>query len=221
VRRELFFYVCNQDHPVSREEAARALDINRELARFHLNHLEAEGLLEARFERPPGRRGPGAGRPARVYRRSSRRVHLSLPPRSYHLLATILLRAMKDSEDQPLAASVSRSAHAVGKVLGMTARESAKADETLLSPIDRLEAVVARNGFQPVREIDGTLRLRNCPFHEAVAEDRERVCAINHAFMRGIACGLEAEVEAVLDPGPGRCCVSFRPPHVADKVHYP
>jgi predicted ArsR family transcriptional regulator len=47
VRRELYRFVCSQDQPVTRDEAAEAVGVARHKAKFHLDRLEAEGLLEA------------------------------------------------------------------------------------------------------------------------------------------------------------------------------
>ena len=63
VRRRLYRFVCSQDQPVTRDQAAQAVGIARHKAKFHLDRLEAEGLLEADYVRLTGRAGPGAGRP--------------------------------------------------------------------------------------------------------------------------------------------------------------
>ena len=47
VRRRLYEFVCSQDQPVSRDQAAHAVGIARHKAKFHLDRLEAAGLLEA------------------------------------------------------------------------------------------------------------------------------------------------------------------------------
>ena len=55
VRRRLYEFVCSQDQPVSRDQAAHAVGIARHKAKFHLDRLEAEGLLEADYVRLTGR----------------------------------------------------------------------------------------------------------------------------------------------------------------------
>src|SRR5512141_2158384 len=80
-RRALYVYVADRQADVGRDEAARAVGVSRSLAGFHLDRLVEEGLLEASFRRLSGRTGPGAGRPAKVYRRSRRQLEVSLPPR--------------------------------------------------------------------------------------------------------------------------------------------
>ncbi|MEX0784595.1 MAG: helix-turn-helix domain-containing protein, partial [Dehalococcoidia bacterium] len=70
VRRALYRFVGAQPRPVSRDEAAEGVGVPRHVAKFHLDRLEEDGLLDAEFKRPPGRTGPGAGRPSKLYRRS-------------------------------------------------------------------------------------------------------------------------------------------------------
>src|SRR6478735_9095881 len=80
-RRRLYDHVVRQAAPVSRDEAAAATDVPRATAAFHLDRLVDDRLLEVHFERLSGRTGPGAGRPAKLYRRSGCDVTVSLPER--------------------------------------------------------------------------------------------------------------------------------------------
>ena len=95
VRRALYRYVAGRGVPVGRDEAAAGTGISRPLAAYHLDKLVEEGLLDARFERPPGRTGPGAGRPAKHYLRSARQVEINLPARDYELAARLLAQAIE------------------------------------------------------------------------------------------------------------------------------
>ena len=79
-RRALYDYVVAQRTWVSREQAAAALDLGRGVTAHHLDRLEDEGLLESEHRRLNDRRGPGAGRPAKVYRRTSAEISVNLPP---------------------------------------------------------------------------------------------------------------------------------------------
>src|SRR4051794_11888999 len=83
VRRRLYLYVAAQTAPVTRDQASEAVGVPRHTVKFHLDRLAAEGLLDIDFKRPPGRSGPGAGRPTKRYRRSSRQVTVALPERRY------------------------------------------------------------------------------------------------------------------------------------------
>ncbi|HEX2156941.1 MAG TPA: helix-turn-helix domain-containing protein, partial [Actinomycetes bacterium] len=83
VRRALYGHVAAAGGEVSRNQAAEAVGVQRGLAAFHLDKLVEAGLLEASFRRLGERRGPGAGRPAKLYRRASGEVAAILPPRTY------------------------------------------------------------------------------------------------------------------------------------------
>src|SRR5439155_9153327 len=96
VRRALYRYVVAQPGPVSRDQAAVGVGVPHHVAKFHLDKLEADGLLEVEFSRPPGRGGPGAGRPAKLYRRASREVAVSLPERRYDLAGRVMARPVTD-----------------------------------------------------------------------------------------------------------------------------
>src|SRR5215216_7504824 len=79
IRRDLYLYVSAQSAPVSRDQASDALGIARHTAKFHLDKLAEEGLLDTSFKRLTERRGPGAGRPTKLYARSSRQLSVILP----------------------------------------------------------------------------------------------------------------------------------------------
>ena len=66
IRRDLYLYVSGQPVPVSRDQAANALAMARHTAKFHLDKLAEEGLLDISFKRLSDRRGPGAGRPTKL-----------------------------------------------------------------------------------------------------------------------------------------------------------
>src|SRR5438128_1362724 len=75
---------------------------------FHLDKLHASGLLDVEFRRPPGRRGPGAGRPAKRYRRSAAEFSVSLPAHRYDLAGLIMATALADTinDGLPVAAAL-------------------------------------------------------------------------------------------------------------------
>jgi predicted ArsR family transcriptional regulator len=181
VRRELYRWVVAQAEPVSRDQAAAGAAVPRHTAKFHLDRLVTDGLLETEFRRLTGRRGPGAGRPAKLYRRSARQVSLTLPPRQYELAAQIMAAAL-DGGGGPEA--LHTAAAEVGRQAGTS-----------------LEAL----GYEP-RERDGVVELLNCPFHALAAEHTALVCGMNLHLVGALLEG--SERRAVLDPAPGRCCVT-------------
>src|SRR5207244_13615168 len=90
-------FVVAQGREVGRNEAATAVGMQRTLAAFHLDRLAEAGLLEVSFRRLTQRSGPGAGRPAKLYRRAAREVTVSVPPRDYARAALVLAEAIERS----------------------------------------------------------------------------------------------------------------------------
>jgi predicted ArsR family transcriptional regulator len=194
VRRALYRFVSRQADAVSRDEAAAAVGVPRHSAKFHLDRLAADGLLTAEYRRPPGRGGPGAGRPAKVYRAVGD-VDVSVPERHYDLAGRLLVRAIAATAEtgEPLDAAVARVAREEGVQLAGGASS--------------LPDVLTSCGFEPVGGDGDELTLRNCPFHRLAEENRPLVCGMNLAFVRGLLEGTGATGVAVLDPVPGGCCV--------------
>ena len=182
VRRDLYEYVADAGHEVGRAEAADTLGVSRTLAAFHLDKLADAGLLVVANRRLTGRSGPGAGRPAKVYRVAVREHLASVPPRDYRGLAMLLAEAVE-------AASAEEALKAAARRVPADHRE----------PVE----VLAERGYRPYRDGD-VIRSRNCPFRALSEEFPVMVCAMNHALI-GALLGGGARVR--LDPRPGECCV--------------
>jgi len=209
VRRDLYLFVCRRGSPVSRDQAAQALGISRSLAAFHLDKLLEAGLLTSSFQRLSGRQGPGAGRPSKLYERSSRQVDLTLPPRRYRLAGELMTHALAGSYEEGGRKALQKDAHERGRQLGEEARTRS---HSLQSAVGLLRDV----GFEPERERGGRVVLKNCPFEALARESREVVCGMNLALVRGMVEGLGVEdAEVALEPVPGRCCVVLKPKHAA------
>lgn len=199
VRRQLYEYVASQDHPVRRDDAADAAGVSRTLAAYHLDRLVDTGLLATSYARREGRTGPGAGRPAKLYQRVQDEVSLTLPPRTYRLLARLLADAVADDES-----GGSRTAlMAVAEDEGRQAGQEGAGD---------LLQTVRRRGYEPAVTHDGDIDLRNCPFHQLAQRHLELVCGLNYALLRGLLAGCGQDPDrAELVPRPGRCCVTIHP----------
>jgi len=196
-RRRLYDHVVAQRRPVGRDEVATSFGMSRATVAFHLDKLVEEGLLDVRHERRSGRTGPGAGRPAKLYLRSSRQVDVSLPDRRYELAGRLLADAVAEAEASgaSVRASLARLARAAGQQIGATAEGA------------DLPEVLAGNGFEPLTE-DQRIRLGNCPFHELAQRQTELVCGMNLELVCGVLDGLgETGHTARLDPEPSYCCV--------------
>ncbi len=212
------------DHPISRrayrlvldrgwlgrDDAADALGVARSVAAFHLDKLVAAGLLDTRFERVSGRRGPGAGRPAKLYRRSAREIAVSLPPRRYDLAGSLLADAvaLAEAEGRPVDLALSQVARDRGAAIGAEIAHpegGAAARDALLDVLDR-------HGYEP-RHHGSQIALVNCPFHTLAEQHRGLVCGMNLDFLTGVleGSGQSETLSAQLAPEPGRCCVRLDP----------
>lgn len=208
VRRRLYDYVVAQPDAVSREQAAIAVGIKRPLAAFHLDKLAEEGLLEVEFRRLSERKGPGAGRPAKLYRRSGQELNVSLPHREYELAARVFAEALT-AEESP--SPVRDAARALGKEMADQVRERAGRHQGAKNLTRTAEEVLESYGFEPFHDEDGNIRLRNCPFHQLSRQYTNLVCGMNLDIMQAMVeeLGLD-RLEARLEPQPGMCCVAFR-----------
>jgi predicted ArsR family transcriptional regulator len=198
-RRRLYEFVVESAPPVGRDEAAEAAQIDRSLAAYHLDKLVECGLLEASYGRRSGRAGPGAGRPAKLYRRTRREFALRAPARDYELLAELLVRAVERSNPE-VQTALEQVARELGYGLGDAARGSGGDEQGALRAC----------GYEPVENELGRLRLRNCPFDAVASRYPAIVCGLNLALIEGLLAGLGGDpTSAVLAPEDGACCVAI------------
>jgi predicted ArsR family transcriptional regulator len=210
-RRALYLYVVAQPEPVSRDQAAAGAGLPRHTAKFHLDKLVADGLLDTEYRRLSGRRGPGAGRPTKLYRRSGRQVAVTLPPRHYDLAGQILARAVEDAarDGVPILQAVQCAAVDAGHRLGAEQRGRAEGSAVLddAAALDDVAAVLNAHGYEPRVQGDRVV-LANCPFHALAREHTQLVCGMNLAIMTAVTEGVEQiGLVARLEPAPDRCCV--------------
>lgn len=213
VRRSLYQFVAASRDAVSRDQAAEAVGVQRPLAAFHLDKLADEGLLDVEFKRLTGRSGPGAGRPAKLYRRSSREIEVTLPPREYDLAARLLAAAINDAAGKrsDVRQALERVAFNFGRRLGEEAERRAGSRPSANRRREALLEVLREHGFEP-RSLNGEVVLGNCPFHSLSQEFSELVCGMNLHLMEGVrsAVGLkEGTFQPRLQAEPGFCCVRF------------
>ena len=198
VRRALYRFVAEQPGAVSRDQAASGVDVPRHTAKFHLERLVDEGLLVTEFRRLTGRTGPGAGRPAKLYRRSRRELTVSVPSRRYDLAGQVLADAVeRNLAGTPMPDALAAAAHDAADPVAGSVDEGQPLLETLM-PL----------GYEPRAEEDGSICLVNCPFDRLAADHRDLLCGVNRSFLSALVRRFDAAVEPV-EPGPG-CCARVR-----------
>jgi len=202
VRRTLYDWVIAQPDAVGREAAAAGAGVSRGLAAFHLDKLAEAGLLDASYRRLSGRVGPGAGRPARVYRRSDRAFSVTVPERRYERAAILFASVLERLGDGGPPPELEEAAREAGKELAVDAGRG--------STRRRLLRTLDQAGYEPMTDAHGTIRLRNCPFDVLAEAHRTLVCGTNLALAEGILAGIGvSDVRPILDRQPGSCCVAF------------
>jgi predicted ArsR family transcriptional regulator len=193
VRRSAYEAVIAAARPVGRDDIAATLGIGRTLAAFHLDKLVAAGLLAVSFQRPPGRTGPGAGRPTKLYRRAEGDIAVSVPPRAYETVAHVLAEA---AESVRADAAVVAAARRRGEALGATAGPD-------------VLATLAEQGYEP-RSDGSVIRLGNCPFRTLAAGFPPLICGMNLALIEALVEAAGWPCTAQLDPEATGCCVKIR-----------
>src|SRR5215472_18655504 len=130
VRARLYQAVATSSGPIGRDAAATAAGIARPLAAYHLDKLVELGLLTASYQRPEGRGGPGAGRPAKVYTRSDREFTVTVPPREYELAARLLAVAVEADAGGRSWAALRDAAWQYGCNLGRRAQAASEPEQS-------------------------------------------------------------------------------------------
>jgi len=219
-RRALYDHLAAAGDWVSRDEAADAVGLERATAAHHLDRLAADGLVEVDYQRRSGRQGPGAGRPAKLYRRARREFDLALPPREYALagrmLAEAVDRARTDGTD--IATAVDEVASAEGRRLGEEIDERLRSERARKIESRRrgvLEALGER-GFEPHIDEQGSVVLRNCPFHQLAQQHTDLICGMNLCMVKAALAEVgDTGLDAHLEPEVGQCCVRLTPQNQA------
>jgi predicted ArsR family transcriptional regulator len=205
-RRRVYDHVARQPDAVDRDEVALAVGLPRTTAAFHLDRLAQCGLLDVSFARRSGRTGPGAGRPAKLYRRADTTVEVSVPERHYDLAGELLAGALAEAEDsgERPATVLQRHAYRRGREMGESARDGQAGRSGVL-------ALLEEQGYEPRPDGEDVV-LGNCPFHVLAKAHTQLVCGMNLHLLGGVLDAVpEAGLDAGLCPAEGLCCVRMQP----------
>ena len=220
-RRALYDYIVEVGDWVGRDQAADALGLERGTAAHHLEKLTDGGLLEIGFQRLTGRQGPGAGRPAKLYRRAHHDIDINLPPRDYRLAGELLAAAVDRSriDGVDIAIALDEATSAAGRE--SVARAVARSPEPDPSGQSGASTAAARHlvidvlqaeGYEPLTQADDRIVLRNCPFHQLAREHTELICGMNLGLVTAAVDSIDgAHLETRLVPHETLCCVQLRP----------
>lgn len=214
-RRALYDFVVDAGDWVGRDQAADALELGRAVTAHHLDRLAADGLLDVDFQRLSGRTGPGAGRPAKVYRRSTREFGITLPPRDYELAGRLLADAITTASKSgvEVRTALDEVARGEGLRLGRLIQNRIGRRGSAKRTRDAVLEILADHGYEPEPDDESTVVLRNCPFHHLAQTHRDLICGMNHCLIGAAIEQLPSNaLEARLQPDPDTCCVRLHRP---------
>ena len=203
VRRRLYEFVSRSVQPVGRDEAAAAG-----------RHRPAAGRLspgQAGRTRPAHRLLPAARGPGRSRGLAARPRCTPVPEASSrspcHRVNTNWRPACSRWRSNPTGAARAGPRCVTRPAVRRRSRLSAAGPPIPpgREPGRPLKDALRGHGFEPFQDEDGTIRLRNCPFHQLAARHRDVVCGMNLALIEGLVAGLRATgLQPALHPQPGQ-----------------
>src|SRR5438034_1988488 len=149
--RETLLFARSHPLPVTADEVAAAHRIHRNVARSRLERLAEAGLLVPSFERRTGRTGPGAGRPAKIYRVAPELIAIEFPERRYEQLIGLLVDALPERARR-------ERLHEIGVAFGQDFAGEARlrSAKTFRTALSRVSTALGGLGYQAsVAEVSG------------------------------------------------------------------
>lgn len=176
--------------PLGVTEMAEAVSLHPNAVRAHLARLEQAGLVASRLERPGG-----AGRPRRVYEPSAEPIEVGHPAGSTRSLLAMMSAAVDSlPADRGQLVEFGR-----GWARRWASRRKRGNGRTTRSPRGRLQLLnreLTEWGWRPTAHQDnGHLRLttERCLFHDRLAGDHGRSCALEEGLLLGLTESLLSE----------------------------
>lgn len=195
-RFNIYEYIIQHQKPVTVLDIAAQFDIHPNVARLHLSKLEDINVIISYFQKT----GKG-GRPSRLYKLSDEVIELNFPHRDYKLLAKIAIETFVS-----LGEPGREALYTTGKKYGAEVIEHeyhVPADSlTVEQKIHILEESGTMLGMYPEfvyhpEDNQVTFKIKNCPFKEVVQDNKQMICSMHQAFLKGMFESLFTEIELV------------------------
>jgi predicted ArsR family transcriptional regulator len=165
--RRILLYARGRRDPFTAAEAAADLDVHGNVARSRLDRLVEAGFLGVALERRGGRRGPGAGRPAKVYRVAAELEGVEFPDRRLAELIGLLVGRIP-------ARGRARALREAGEEFGLNlgVRAGLKASSNVRTGLERVCDALGTLGFHAsIKSLEGDtaiLESATCPLRPLV-----------------------------------------------------
>jgi len=200
-RRGIYIAVREAAEPVTASQIAELFAIHANVARHHLDRLVDDGYLQVSHRRRPGKRGPGAGRPAKHYEVTQKEVSLQFPARRYDLLSELLARMVERLAPE----SAATIAEEVGRDYGreLAAQIGFPEDAGFETAVQAVVRAMTGVGFGTEAHADERrLVTRFCPFGEAAANHPDIVCRLDQGIVTGLLEKVDSTDRPVVTPHP-------------------
>ena len=193
--RRVLLYARGRRDPFTADEVALALSVHRNVARNRLDRLAKAGFLGVTSERRGGKRGPGAGRPANVYRVAPELEGVEFPDRRLaELIGFLVGKIPPRGRERALREAGEDFGHSLGAATNL------KASGNVRTGLERVCDALGSLGFQvSVRSLDGDtaiLETPTCPLRPLVARrpdasgiDRGMWAGLVEYGIRGVSAG--------------------------------
>jgi predicted ArsR family transcriptional regulator len=191
--------VRESSEPVTASQIASAFDLHTTVARHHLDKLVADGYLQVSHRRPPGKRGPGAGRPAKHYEPTQKEVSVQFPERRYDLLAELLIRVVERLDPE----QAREVAEEVGAEYGreLAAEVGMPEEAGFDGAVQSVARVLLGVGFDTSTEVDDhALVTRHCPFGQTATDHPDIICRLDQGMVRGLLEASNQEAMPIVIP---------------------
>jgi predicted ArsR family transcriptional regulator len=182
--RRVLLYARGRRDSFTAHEAALALRVHHNVARSRLDRLVEAGFLAVTLERRGGRRGPGAGRPAKVYSVAPDLEGVEFPDRRLAELIGVLVEKLPARVRE-------RALREAGEDFGrrLAAAAPLKASANVRTGLERVCDALGSLGFQvSVDSVEGDraiLATPTCPLRPLVVKCPE-VSGIDRGMWAGL-----------------------------------
>jgi predicted ArsR family transcriptional regulator len=212
--RRALLYARGRREPFTAAEAAAVLGVHRNVARSRLDRLVEAGFLSVAFERRGGRRGPGAGRPGKVYRVAPELEGVEFPDRRYaELIALLVERVPVRARDRTL--------REAGREFGgsLAAAAGLKASTRVRAGLERVCDALGALGFQAslhaLQRDQAILATPTCPLRPLVVKLPDAGKIDQGMWAAVVECAVDGIVAADIECDSRRCLDPNAPCHVA------
>jgi predicted ArsR family transcriptional regulator len=196
-RRAIYLFAHEHPEGVTAAETAEHFDLHPNVARHHLDKLEAGSYLEVSVGRGAN---SGAGRPSKRYTATQVEVSLEVPVRHDDLLVSLLGRALtllpRDVAEQ-MAEEVGVE---YGRIMARSVGSNSDGPRSFRNALHAVAGALTAHGFAAHAEKhNGALRIvaEHCPFGEAAIE-HPVICAVDRGMVKGMLSALVGGAETDL-----------------------